>query len=174
MSGAFDPYHRWLGIPPKDQPANHYRMLGIELFEGDPGGDPRRGRAADGPRARRTNWAQYVELSQRILNELATAKACLLKAEDKTAYDHALRQELSPQKTVVPSMPPAAPAMPLSAGKRVSILHNSLHVVAVVVLVTLAILSWMLYRQWRAELAETATESGCCAFGCGKSVPEGG
>jgi hypothetical protein len=36
MPQAFDPYHRWLGIPPKRQPANHYRLLGLELFETDP------------------------------------------------------------------------------------------------------------------------------------------
>ena len=29
----FDPYYEWLGIPPKDQPAHHYRLLGVELFE---------------------------------------------------------------------------------------------------------------------------------------------
>jgi hypothetical protein len=28
-----DPYDEWLGIPPKDQPPNHYRLLGLELFE---------------------------------------------------------------------------------------------------------------------------------------------
>lgn len=33
---AFDPYHRWLGIPPKHQPADHYRLLGIDRFEDDP------------------------------------------------------------------------------------------------------------------------------------------
>ena len=32
----FDPYHKWLGIPPKDQPPNHYRLLGVDLFESDP------------------------------------------------------------------------------------------------------------------------------------------
>jgi hypothetical protein len=36
MPKPFDPYYRWLGIPPKDQPANHYRLLAIDLFESDP------------------------------------------------------------------------------------------------------------------------------------------
>ena len=36
MSEHFDPYHRWLGIHPKHQPADHYRLLGIERFESDP------------------------------------------------------------------------------------------------------------------------------------------
>ena len=31
----FDPYRKWLGIPPKDQPPNHYRLLGLELYEDD-------------------------------------------------------------------------------------------------------------------------------------------
>ena len=35
MPESFDPYHRWLGIPPREQPPNHYRLLGIDLFEAD-------------------------------------------------------------------------------------------------------------------------------------------
>lgn len=31
----FDPYHRWLGIPPHEQPASHYRLLGLATFESD-------------------------------------------------------------------------------------------------------------------------------------------
>ena len=33
MGQGFDPYYDWLGIAPKDQPPNHYRLLGIDLFE---------------------------------------------------------------------------------------------------------------------------------------------
>ncbi|HUT12942.1 MAG TPA: hypothetical protein VMY42_20775 [Thermoguttaceae bacterium] len=36
MPGAFDPYHRWLGIPPEKQPPNLYGLLGIEPFENNP------------------------------------------------------------------------------------------------------------------------------------------
>jgi hypothetical protein len=32
---GFDPYYKWLGIPPEEQPPNHYRLLGIRLFEED-------------------------------------------------------------------------------------------------------------------------------------------
>src|SRR5262245_52553779 len=35
MSLTFNPYHKWLGIPLEDQPPNHYRLLGITLFEAD-------------------------------------------------------------------------------------------------------------------------------------------
>ena len=31
----FNAYHKWLGIPPEEQPPNHYRLLGIALFEKD-------------------------------------------------------------------------------------------------------------------------------------------
>ena len=33
---TIDPYHKWLGISPKDQPPDHYRLLGIDRFESDP------------------------------------------------------------------------------------------------------------------------------------------
>ena len=36
MSERFDPYYTWLGIPPPQQPPHHYRLLGVELFEGSP------------------------------------------------------------------------------------------------------------------------------------------
>jgi hypothetical protein len=36
MTMSFDPYHKWLGIPSREQPPNHYRLLGISLFESDP------------------------------------------------------------------------------------------------------------------------------------------
>jgi len=31
----FDPYHKWLAIPPKDKPPDHYRLQGVERFESD-------------------------------------------------------------------------------------------------------------------------------------------
>ena len=36
MPKPFDPYHKWLGISREEQPPNHYRLLGIRLFEDDP------------------------------------------------------------------------------------------------------------------------------------------
>ena len=36
MSDNFNPYHKWLGIPVERQPADHYRLLGLELGECDP------------------------------------------------------------------------------------------------------------------------------------------
>jgi len=36
LMAAFDPYRKWLGIPPEEQPPDHYRLLGIARFESDP------------------------------------------------------------------------------------------------------------------------------------------
>ena len=33
MSDIFDPYYIWLGIPSESQPPDHYRILGVTLFE---------------------------------------------------------------------------------------------------------------------------------------------
>jgi len=29
MVEPFDPYYEWLGIPPRDRPADYYRLLGL-------------------------------------------------------------------------------------------------------------------------------------------------
>ena len=86
MSGTFDPYHRWLGISHKDQPAHHYRLLGVDLFEGDRE-VIRDAAERQMAHVRSYQLGKYSHLSQKILNELAAAKACLLDPEKKTAYD---------------------------------------------------------------------------------------
>ena len=93
MAEAFDPYLRWLGIRDPERPPNHYRLLGLEPFESDP--DIIAG-AADRQMAhlRTFKTGQYVELSQRLLNELAAARVSLLKPDRKAAYDEQLRRKL--------------------------------------------------------------------------------
>lgn len=70
MTEQFDPYHKWLAIPPKDQPPSHYRLLGVELFEPDldvieSAADQRMAHV------RSFQTGQNSAASQRILNELA-------------------------------------------------------------------------------------------------------
>lgn len=91
----FDAYRKWLGIPPKDQPPNHYRLLGVELFEDDL--DVIEG-AADRQMAfiRQYQSGEHATEAANILNELAAARLCLLKPATKTAYDAKLRQQLAP------------------------------------------------------------------------------
>jgi len=110
MSGspeAFDPYLQWLGIDPRARPVNHYSLLGLPLFESDPAkiaaaADQRMGLIRQyqaGPRGVHT---------QKLLNELARAKICLLNDVSKPAYDQALHQLLYPP----PVMPSATAAPP--------------------------------------------------------------
>lgn len=93
----FDPYHAWLGISPVEQPASHYRLLGIRDFETDSNvianaADRQMGfvkQFATGP-----NGAD----SQQVLNQLAAAKRCLLGAKEKAAYDAKLKAQLGPAR----------------------------------------------------------------------------
>ncbi len=91
MTESFNPYRKWLGIPEQDQPANHYRLLGVELFESDPDVIAN---AADGRMAQLKNYqaGKYSQDSQRILNEIAAAKICLLNPAKRAEYDRKLKQ----------------------------------------------------------------------------------
>lgn len=97
MADSFDPYHKWLGISPKDQPPHHYRLLALELFESDPDVIES---AADQRMAhvRTFQAGQNSALSQQILNELSAAKLCLLNPQKKAEYDRQLRERLERQK----------------------------------------------------------------------------
>ena len=95
MADAFDPYHKWLGISPKDQPPHHYRLLGIDLFEDDldvieSAADQRM------THVRAFQTGKRSQLSQNILNEIAGARVCLLSPEKKAAYDGQLQGDLPP------------------------------------------------------------------------------
>ncbi len=92
MSDVFDPYYEWLGIPPKDQPADHYRLLGIEKFESNT--EVIR-HAANQREAflRSFQNSSKSELSQQLLNEVTAAKLCLLDSHQKARYDATLQAE---------------------------------------------------------------------------------
>jgi len=95
VAEPFDPYHKWLGISPKDQPPNHYRLLGIDLFEADL--DVIEAAVAQRISHVRTyHLGAHGDLSQKILNEIAVAKVCLLHPEKKAAYDEELRGKVAP------------------------------------------------------------------------------
>ncbi|MFO0816675.1 MAG: hypothetical protein U1A77_01960 [Pirellulales bacterium] len=94
MSDAFDPYRKWLGIPVEEQPPNHYRMLGIPLFEVD--WDVIENAAHRQMAYIRTfQNGKHADLSQRLLTELAAAKICLMTPERKAEYDRELREALA-------------------------------------------------------------------------------
>lgn len=96
MEDSFDPYRKWLGIPRREQPPNHYRLLGINTFETDPDVIDA---AADRQMAhiRTYQSGRHAEQSQKILNELSAARVCLLDVAKRTAYNAELRASLTAQ-----------------------------------------------------------------------------
>lgn len=92
MSEKFDPYQEWLDIPADGQPNNHYRLLGLDLYEDDPATIE----AAVDQRmehVRTFQLGQHMQESQEILSQLAAAKVCLCNEERKATYDEELRQQ---------------------------------------------------------------------------------
>lgn len=89
MDESFDPYRKWLGIRTAERPPDHYQLLGLQAFEDDP---ETISHAADQRIAYVRTLAvnDYVDASQRVLNELAAAKVSLLNREKKAIYDERL------------------------------------------------------------------------------------
>ena len=117
MDDSFDPYRIWLGIPLSEQPADHYRLLGIARFETDP-------EVIENAANRQMSYLRtfqsgdYVGLAQRLLNEVAAAKICLLHPDRRKAYD----SQLQPSPTTLPQdapqadqVTPAAPGNPVAS-----------------------------------------------------------
>ena len=104
----FDPYLKWLGIREISRPINHYRLLGLDLFEDDVDVIAM---AADRQMShiRTYQGGPNGDLSQQILNELARARRCLLRAEKKQEYDEELRLA---QSAAVPLVGPAGVWLP--------------------------------------------------------------
>lgn len=95
----FDPYHKWLGIPPDEQPPNLYRLLGISLFESDPD-------VIDAATEQRVTYLQqlatgnHVTESQKLLNEVSAARVCLLDSRQRAIYDAELRSKQAANEPV--------------------------------------------------------------------------
>ncbi len=117
MAEKFDPYRMWLGIPATEQPPNHYRLLGVGLFEADADVISN---AADRQmvHVRTFQGGKYSALSQQVLNELSTARVCLLDPKKKATYDDQLRKQMASKVAVLrpvaipPSAVPAAVPTP--------------------------------------------------------------
>ena len=90
----FDPYYKWLGIPPAEQPPHYYRLLGLSLFE-------RNADAIENAADRQMGHVRMFQAgpqgadSQRLLKEIAVARTVLLDATRRQVYDEQLRARLS-------------------------------------------------------------------------------
>jgi len=107
VAEAFDPYLKWLGVPPEEQPANAYRLLGLAPFESDPVAIDR---AADERMVyvRHFQDSPQGEIAKRVLKEIWAARVTLLDPQKKAAYDAKLRKCLEPAAPAAPPAPAAA------------------------------------------------------------------
>lgn len=99
---TFDPYHRWLGIPPHEMPADPWRLLG--LSEGE--NDERVIRAATDQRLaflRTLQHGQFADASQRLLNEVSRAGIEILQGTAVRAVPLESTLRHRPLPTSVPS-----------------------------------------------------------------------
>ncbi len=117
MAADFNPYHVWLSIPPEEQPPNLYRLLGLRLFETH---SDVIDNAADRQTAhlRTFQSGKHGELTQRLLNEVAAARVCLLDGKKRAAYDEQLRANLAAETPAAPAFGAASQAASGSAIQR--------------------------------------------------------
>jgi hypothetical protein len=91
MSESFDAYYKWLGIPPSQQPPDHYRLLGLQLYEGDL-------EVISAGAVQRMNWVRKFQkgphgsVAQNLVQEITSAWAVLLNAQNKANYDNQLKR----------------------------------------------------------------------------------
>ena len=110
MAEKFDPYHVWLGIPPEEQPPNHYRLLGVRAFESDPD-------AIDNMADQRLTHLRslqtgpHARLAQKLLADVAAARLVLLNSQTKPQYDEKLRAKLAAAQSTAAR--PVAAARPI-------------------------------------------------------------
>ena len=154
LADQFDPYYTWLGIPPEEQPPDHYRLLGLRRAENNR-------EVIENACFRVTAYLRtlqlgpHLALSQKLLNEVAAAKACLLDPDKKALYDASLARPAGDRP-----MPPPLPAW-LDAGHEVEPLRVpaprqpwsfvAMSIAVVLGLFLVVAILWMLLRIWDAN-----------------------
>lgn len=144
----FDPYHEWFGIPKSEQPANHYRLLGLPCFESKPKVIEN---AYDQKMAflRTKQLGEQAVTSQRLQCELTAAVRVLLDDNLRTKYDASLAADSSPvASSTAPTVPEIrSETLRKSKAKKTSKVEQS-HVMAMVgggvtiVVVLIGVIIW--------------------------------
>jgi PAS domain S-box-containing protein len=105
----FDPYYRWLGIPKRHRPPNHYQLLGISPKEEDH-------EIIEAAIERQTNLvktkkdAEHEQIATRILYEIQEAGMVVLDSDRRKEYDASLAQSkpAPPQRLVAAESSPSS------------------------------------------------------------------
>jgi hypothetical protein len=95
MAKEFDPYYFFLGIPPKDQPPDYYRLLGVDQLESNVeiismGADRQMSHL------QRHESGDHMDEVAKLLSEVSRARLCLLNPAKKSIYDATLSKQLEP------------------------------------------------------------------------------
>jgi len=121
----FDPYYVWLGIPPEEQPPNHYRLLGLRRYENNADVISN---AAD----RQMVYLRQFQAGERsgdavrLLNVVSAARVCLLSSTDRNVYNQWLRTQ--PQQTPEMRIPsPIQPPIPPGKSYQDAVKARQLH-----------------------------------------------
>ena len=119
MEESFDAYHVWLGIAPEQQPPNHYRLLGLNLFEDSAEVIDN---AADRQMAHLKTVAagKHAARSQDLLNEISAARVCLQDAARKSLYDEKLKAAMASSPQSANLLKPLRQATPIAPAGTVS------------------------------------------------------
>jgi hypothetical protein len=105
----FDPYHRWLAIPPGQRPPTYYQLLGVAPDEND-------AEVITEAALRQTSHVRTYQTGPHaaectaLLNEIGQARATLLNAAKRKEYD--ARLAAPPTSATPPPLPPPAAARP--------------------------------------------------------------
>lgn len=134
----FDPYRKWLGIPEDHRPPTHYQLLGISPDEQDI-------EVIEAAVLRQSAFVRnfqagaHADDANRILNEIAAARLCLIDRRKRAKYDAELsgsqgskpashssarhsdlgidvtpaRAAPAPRQSTQPALPPVAPSIDL-------------------------------------------------------------
>ena len=100
-----DPYYEWLGIPPEEQPPNHYRLLGISLLESNPLVIESAANQRMGYLQELTGDHEQIDDAQRIIGEISRARLILLDKEKKRTYDKDIVESLDLLPDESPTQP---------------------------------------------------------------------
>ncbi len=114
MADSFDPYYKWLAIPPEDQPPSHYRLLAIATPEQD---EEVIANAAEQRicHLRILEMGEQGAIATELIKEIEAARDCLLDAETRASYESQFSDESAPEP-VDDSI--AAPFDPVASPKK--------------------------------------------------------
>ena len=115
---SFDPYHKWFGISPNEQPPSYYRLLGIPLFESDP--DIIEAAAASRALYLKTlNLGEHAAIATEMLNEVALARVTLITPDRRDEYNRSIVNQERTADVSQSSTPPEISPHPDSSSPAV-------------------------------------------------------